>query len=249
MNSRRILTPSFAICVVLFLLAIFYTKPITALCYTKWKARNAPEMWTVPTPLPDMSAERSGGKKFSYFGYEFESPWTDVKKERKWESIVVLNFSNGTFISILDPARSANELQAMKQEAAKRGVDIKTVFGEEATHSNYALRSKIFNLTPRDLRLFSPRREMVSNSVLLILKSIQTKRIKGGLYSYQTEWLRGFQEGGPAEDKMVIIEAWDAQDREIEVWIGSEEGANRPSQAEVNRILHSLRPIPALPPA
>ncbi len=247
-DLRRLLTPPRIICVVLCVLFVVYGRPILALVYTKWQARNAPEMWIVPIPLPDLPAERSAGRTFSYFGYEFDSPWTEVKRERKLESIAVLNFSNGAFISILDPARGSDELQAMKREATKRGTDIRNAFGDEVTRSNYALRSKILYLTPKDLHILSSRQEMVGNSILLLLKSIWTKRIEGGLYSFQTEWLRGFQEGIPTRDKMAIIDGFDAQDREVEVWVGSEEGANKPSQADVNRILYSLRPVVASSP-
>jgi hypothetical protein len=222
-----------------------YARPIALLLYTKWEVRKATELWVVPTPLRLVATEPQTGKTLSYFGYDFESPWTDVKRERKLESIAVVNFSGGQFISILDPAHSTDELQMMKREATKRGVELRSVLGEEATRSRYALRSKILNLTPGDLRLFSPRQEMVANSVFLIMKKAWMARLKGGLYSFETNWLRGFQEGGPAQDDMVIIEAFDAQDHEIQVWIGSGHGAsNRPSQADINRILYSLRPAP-----
>ncbi|HEV1993425.1 MAG TPA: hypothetical protein VGR03_03745 [Candidatus Acidoferrum sp.] len=248
MNFRRLFTSSSVICMLLGVFAFYYARPITILCYAKWKARNAPEMWVVPKPLSDITLSAANGRKFSYFGYEFEVPWTEVKQERKLQSIAIVNFSNGAVVTILNPVGELGELQILQKEAAKRGRDVKAVFGEDASRSNYSLRSKILNLTPRDLRFFSSRQEMVSDSILLILKSIWTKRIKGGLYSFQTEWLHGFQEGGPAEDKMVIIEAWDANDRKMEVWIGSEPRAPKFSQAEVNRILFSLRPISPSPP-
>jgi hypothetical protein len=244
LKFRRFLTPSTIICAGVVLLLYIYGRPIGVLLYAKVQARKAPEMWVVPTPLADVHPEQSVGRKFSYFGYEFDSPWTDVKRERKLESVAVLNFSNGTIISIFDQAQFGDELQAIKQEAVSRGTDVKNVFGEEATRSKYALRSKILHLTPQDLHIFSTRREMVGNSLLLLLKSIWTKRIKGGLYSFETPWVRGFQEGGPAQDDMVIIEAFDPQDREIELYVGSEKGAvQRPSQADINRILYSLHPV------
>jgi hypothetical protein len=136
----------------------------------------------------------------------------------------------------------------MKQEANKGGTDVGKLFGKKAVSSNYDLRSKILYLTPRDLSLFSSRQEMAGNSILLLMKSIWTKRIKGGLYSFETPWIRGFQEGSPAEDDMTIIDGFDAHDREIELWVGSDKGANKPSQADINRILYSLRPDPASPP-
>src|SRR6267154_1168589 len=39
---------------------------------------------------------------------------------------------------------------------------LKRLFGEEATRPNYALRSKILNLTPSDLHLSLSRQKMVS---------------------------------------------------------------------------------------
>jgi len=223
-----------------------YAKPIAALLYAKREVRNDAKLWVVPTPLRLVDAPHPARKTMSYFGYEFESPWTEVKRERKWESIAVFNFAGGQVISILDPAHDVDELQMMKQEATKRGGNLKSSFGDEATRSRYAMLSKIWSLTPADLRFFSSRQEMVTNSIFLTMKKTRMERIKGGLYSFDTGWLRGIQEGGPAQDDMVIIEAFDARDHKIELWIGSEPGANpRPSQEDINRILHSLRPATA----
>jgi hypothetical protein len=159
------------------------------------------------------------------------------------ESSAILNFSTGTFIAVLAPSKNGNELDAMKHEAAKRGEDIANVFGDETTRSNYALRSKVLSLTPRDLGLFSSRQEMVANSVLIILKKIETDRFRGGLFSFRTEWFRGFQKGDPALDMTVIVEAFDSQDHKIELFIGSEPAAgSKPSQTDINQILLSLRP-------
>jgi len=150
-----------------------YGRPVGFLLYTKWQIRNEPKLWNVPRPLSLGAPVPSAGRKFSYFGYEFDSPWTELMRQRKMESVAILNFSTGGFIEVLAPSKNGNELDAMKHEAEKRGVDIRNVFGDETTHSNYALRSKVLSLTPRDLRLFSSRQEMVANSVLLILKKTE----------------------------------------------------------------------------
>ncbi len=200
-------------------------------------------MWIVPRPLEGSSGEQMGGRKFSYFGYEFESPWTQVDKERQFDSAVILSFSSGAIVTVLNPATGANELQVMKDEASKRGVRIESVFGKETTRSRYALRSKILNLTPKDLNLFSSRQEIVANSVLLVIKGAELSRMKGGLYSFQTNWTRGFQEGSPDRDSAVVIDAFDSQDNKIELLIGGAHGGNHPSQAEINRILFTLRPV------
>lgn len=221
-----------------------YAPPISLLLYTKWEVRHAAELWVVPAPLRVAATEPSKGRTFSYFGDEFESPWTEVKRERKLESVATLNFSGGQFVTIFDPAQSANELDLMKQSAAKRGVELRAVLRDEVLHSRYALRSWMWNLTPADLRLLSSRQKMASNSVFLTLKKIWMTGIKGSLYSFETSRFRGFQKGGPGQDDVVFIEAFDAQDRKIEVWIGAERGSkNRPSQADINTILYSLRPV------
>lgn len=248
MDFRRIFTRSSLIFALLCLFALYYARPISILCYTKWQGRNSPEMWVVPKPLTDITLADAKGRKFSYFGYEFEAPWTEVKQERKLKSIAIVNFSGGAVVTILDPMGSLDELQVLKQETAKNKVPIKALFGEDATRSNYALRSKILNLTPRDLHLFSRRQEMVGDSILLLFKSTWTKRIKGCVYSFQTQWFHGFQMGGPVQDKMVIIDAWDAIDRKVEIWIGSSSIASDLSQAEINRVLFSLHPISPAPP-
>ncbi len=247
MNIRYLLKLSTIICVAFCVLLFIYGRPVGFLLYTKWQIRNEPKLWNVPKPLSLGAPTPSVGRKFSYFGYEFDAPWTELIRERKTESLAILNFSTGGFIEVLAPSKNGNELDAMKHEAAKQGVDIRSVFGDETTRSNYALRSKVLSLTPRDLRLFSSRQEMVANSVLLILKKIETNHFRGGLFSFRTEWFRGFQEGDPVLDKMVIVEAFDSQDHKIELYIGSEPAAkSKPSQTNINQILLSLRP--ASPP-
>jgi len=231
-------------CVGLGVLLATYAPQISLLPYMKWELRNAAELWVVPAPLRVAANEPCKGRTFSYFGYEFETPWTQVKRERKQESVAALNFSGRQFVTIFDPAQSANELDLMKQSAAKRGVELRAVLGDEAGRSRYALRSWMWNLTPADLRLFSSRQKMASSSVFLTLKKIWMTGIKGGLYSFETSRFRGFQKGGPGQDDVIIIEAFDAQDRKIEIWIGAERGSkNRPSQADINTILYSLRPV------
>jgi hypothetical protein len=231
------------ICVAFCVLLFMYGRPVSILLYTKWQTRNEPKLWDVPRPLSLRAPTASVRRTFSYFGYEFDAPWTELTRERKGESVAVLNFSTGAFISVLAPSKNESELDAMKQEAARLGEDVSSVFGEETTRSNYALRSKVLSLTPRDLRLFSSRREMVANCVLLILKEIETNRFRGGLFSFQTEWFRGFQKGDPALDGVVIVEAFDSQDRKIELMIGSQPAAgSKLSQTDINQILLSLRP-------
>jgi hypothetical protein len=196
----------------------FYGRPI-ALLLTKWQVRNKPELWIVPTPLPSVASEPTPGRTFSYLGYEFESPWTKVKLEKKYRSIAIVYFSDGEFISI---SKGPDIIGAMQERVPKRRGTLRDVFGAGVMGSNYVLRSSILNSTPRDLRLFSSPREMVTNSVLLMLKPISVIAAKSGLYSFQSQSVRGFEEGTPGQANPVKIDAFDDKDREVDLLIGTQ---------------------------
>lgn len=225
-----------------FLLAI-YGRPVALVLGTKWTIRHSPGVWLVPNPLPPPRNERSSGRQFSYFGYEFAVPWTELARERKGDSIVILDFSNGASVIFFDPAETKGGLDIMKEAEGGR-YHVRDVFGVKATRSNYALRSKILYLTPADLSFFSLPREMTGNAALLSLKSIQTVGVKGAIYSFQTSWFHGFQVGGPS-DKMAKIDAYDSDDREVEIFVGLQ-NANLTSQEDISRIIYSLRPAGSL---
>ena len=245
MNIRRILTPSTIACALFCILIFSYGPAIGALLYMKWDARNKPELWIVPTPLTNLSVGQSTGGTFSYLGYEFESPWPKVKLEKKYESIAIVYFSDGEFISI---SKGPDEIRAMQEGTTKHRRTINNLFGAGAMASNYALRSEILNLTPRDLRLFSSPRQMVANSVLLMLKPMSVMAAKSGLYSFQAGRLRGFEEGTPGQTNPVKIDAFDERDGEIDLLIGTQvHSSGTVSQADINCVLFSLRPVAPAP--
>jgi hypothetical protein len=246
MSARSILKPSAIICIALgiLLLILIYVRPLTLLSTVRWETRAKPEFWIVPKPLADVSIEQTAGRNFTFYGYQFEVPWTAVKREKHLKNIELVYFSNGFVLMLRDPAQSVNQLKLLTRNGTENEGSLKKLFGEEAARSNYAMRSKILNLTPRDLHLSLSRQKMVSSSVLLMLKPTWTGTLQGGLYSFQTEWLRGFQLGDPTRDKTVTIDAFDAHDHEIELSVGRAQGASQDvTQPELNRIIYSLRPI------
>jgi hypothetical protein len=230
--------------VLVIVLLFVYGPPLGMMLSTKWDARTQPELWIVPQPLPATPAETSPGKSFSYFGYEFESPWTEVAIERKFQSVAVVNFSGGQGVSVFDWRDSDGLVAAMKGGSPEQAAALETLFGEGTMRSNYALISRTLNVTPADLRIFSSRQKMVGNSILLRFKQIEISRVKGHVYSFQTESFRGFQEGDPQLDRMVIINAFDVQDHKVQLLVGAKPGTNpMPTQADINRILYSFRPV------
>ena len=242
---KRSTTIRIAATVIIAICLYFYGRPIGFMLLTKWEIRNKPELWIVPTPLPTGASEPSPGRTFSYLGYDFESPWAEVKLEKKYQSFATVYFSDGELISI----STGPDLTGAKQEAStERRTALQDTLGAVVMESNYRLRAAILYSTPRDLRLFSSPREMVAKSIFLVLKPIFLLNAKTGLYSFQTKWLRGFEKGTPGQANPVAIDAFDEKDREIDILIGTQLRTNGTvSQADVNRVLFSLHPAAAAP--
>ena len=142
-----------------------------------------------------------------------------------------------------EPAPSGDLILAMQKGASKNGSNMQEVFGQEATRSSFALRSKVLNLTPSDLRLFSSRQELAGNALLLVIKGVESQRFKNGLYSFATPWMHGFQDGDLMRDRGIVIEAFDNQDRRLTLVVAAKPGKACFGQPEVNHIIFSLRPV------
>ena len=246
MRYARLRLPIGIIALLFCVLAPFCGPSIFYYCGARWIFRNSPKLWIVPTPLTETGTNRSPGSKYSYFGYEFEAPWRDFIKERPGALTATVNFSSGDFFTI---SRGLDVLNTWKEEVTRRGSNVKSVFGDRPTSSNYSLCSTILSMTPGDLRLFSSPHELNTNSVFLEFKPLMTRDRVGGSYSFQTNWLRGFQSGSPSQNAWVFIKAFDKQDHAVDLEIGGPPNSTgRISQSEINRILFTLQPVAVAAP-
>ncbi len=239
---RTFLTPWKMTSLVLLVLICIYGHAIVVLIYARWEAQRYPQIWTVPISLSLAPASSLPGRKFFYFGYEFDSPWTDLKDESETESRVILHFSNGASIGIFEHARIEDDLETIERDvpATKHVADW---LGADTNLSKYELRRKIYHLTPQGAHLSLSRLDMIENSTLLIIKLILMKTTRGDLYSFETPWVRGFQEGHLDQDERVTVQVFDIKDHEVEFYIRKEKDVDgQASQNDVNRILSSLRP-------
>jgi hypothetical protein len=225
--------------IIFFLLLVFctYARPVTYLFHVKSEARNKPELWIVPQPLQLESGAPANGKIFCRFGYQFDSPWTDVSSERKQGTVDALIFSGGQGLMIVDASETTDPIaNGQKPEDAKGVQAVKALFG-------YAFRSQVLNATPADLRWFATRQHMVSSSTLITLKILDAPHMQGGLYSFQTPRFRGFQIGSPSRDQSVTIEVYDPQDLKIRIVISSHAAPGEKfSQSDINQIISTLQP-------
>jgi hypothetical protein len=227
-----------AILLIFFILVLAYREPVESLVIAKSAARTTPELWNVPQPLQLDSNLPTTGSTLCYFGYQFQSPWTEITVERKNKAIVALNFSGGQSIGIWDESKTLDDRTAGKPEDQKRDQLAKALFG-------YTFRSRVLNATPADLHWFSSSKQMARSSSLIVMKDLDARYLKGGVYSFQTPWFRGFQFGRPAQDELVSIEFYDPENIKIKLIISSRQGAaSKPSQSDLNQIISTLQPVP-----
>jgi hypothetical protein len=158
---------------------------------------------------------------------------------------VAVGFKGGEALVFFDPAAATDGAKIMRMGAADSR-NVLSVFGPQFTHSNYALASTILNLTPKKVSFWMSSREATGTAILLGLKQIYTANAETGLFSVRTSRYRGYQCGDPRQVRNVVILVFDDQDHELRFAVGTAPG--KPftiTQPEINRILDTLRPVPA----
>ena len=236
-----------SLCLGIAVFLLFYASPLVFLVQTKRELRNSPEIWLVPRPLTSAPSASPAAKSrvVSYFGYQFDSPTPEVKEERKVEKVAVLSFSDCAGMVILEPQPKGPLSSLMHQGSPDAARFFEDAYGKEAVRSDYEFRRTILNMTPKNLSFFASPRQMARNSVLLTLKGGESQRFKNGLYSFDTREMRGFQEGNVTLDDGVIIQAFDHQDHLLTLVVAAKPGKACFGQPELDRIIFSLRPVPA----
>jgi len=198
----------------------------------------------MPEPLSDTSVSANQGTMLSYFGYQYEVPWTDIVKVNRSGAMVVVAFKSGEAVVFFDPASASDGAKLMRVGAANPRNAL-SVFGPEAIQSNYALANTILNLTPKRISLWISPREAAGTAILLGLKRIYTANAETGLFSLKTSHYRGYQRGDPQRARNVDLSVFDDQDHEFHFIVGTAPGKPLTNtQPDINRILDTLEPVP-----
>jgi len=120
-----------------------------------WTAHKLPDRARlVPQDLKDASVSPSAGDKLSYFGYEFELPWSDIDASRSKTTNVnqaVIIFRSGLQMSVtgLPPKETINGLASSHATPQTIAPFIASEFGVDATRSDYEFLRHLYNFTPR----------------------------------------------------------------------------------------------------
>ena len=101
-----------------FLTALFtlLAPPFGILITKKMEARKVPAVNVAPLKLADYSVSNSSGKTLSYFGYEFDVPWSANFKQKVGKGLVEVQFESGQNVIFIVPENQSGLLTEIVED-------------------------------------------------------------------------------------------------------------------------------------
>jgi hypothetical protein len=243
---RRILVTLVITLAVVFV-SVEWIAPV-ALSY--YGARKAPAVTrVVPTDLKDQTVSLAPGSRLSYFGYEFEVPWTDLDETqtklypKDKPNRVVLIFRSGLklIVTALPPRELINGISGQLNTSPN---NMDAIFGHEATLSDYNFVKTLYEFTPDTMHHWSiSSRTFGREATLLILKSLApASSAKSGIFKVHNQGFEGFQQGkAQARENGIVVNLY-TDDGSVELIFTNKNNlaSAEVTQPEINRIIQSL---------
>jgi hypothetical protein len=221
-----------------------------------YAAKKAPAVASVvPVELKNKSVSMAPGRTLSYFGYEFEVPWSDLDenrtalypKDKAEKTRVDLRFRSGLRLVVRasHPREWVNDLPKDLSVSAQ---DLEAVFGHETMNSDYRFVKTLYEFTPESMNYWaSAQRGVTKEEFLLLIKSISLpKAAETGIFNVQNQDYKGFQLGDPRVRQFKILVDLYSDEGGVEIVFLQEDYLNFSgvTQPEINRIIQSLRKEP-----
>jgi hypothetical protein len=213
----------------------------------RYSYRKLPDAAKIPVPLSDLSISNVPHRKASYFGYEFELPWDDVD-EQKGKTVGTIHVSysrsgNAFWFSTFPPKEFVN---AIMETAKLDPQGFRQLYGEEAFESDYSFHRKMLQMTPSAITPFISTRQAIAGQMLLTIKAISMPKAGSGIFSIQSPGFEGYQFENPkTRPRRITDELFSAGGGINVIFIQKVDGsAPAISQAEINRVIQSIRKIP-----
>jgi hypothetical protein len=195
-----------------------------------------------------LSISRAPGIKLSYFGYEFEIPWTDIDEEKTkivGGNKAIIVFRSGNVLSVWSgpPHEFMNGL--LEQGKIDRET-FRKIYGAEALRSDYSFMRLILETTPDKITIFTTRERAVSQEVLLAVKAICVPGDPdSGIFEVETKEFKGFQYGRPQSPSNHLSVELFPEDGHLDLIFGQKKnGPTIISQADINRIIQTIHKVP-----
>lgn len=211
-------------------------------------ARKLPFVKRTPVPLTDVSVSKVPGTTLSYFGYEFEVPWTDIDSEKTkvvGGNKAIIAFRSGNVLSVW--SGQPHEFMNYLLEQGKLDKDtFRKIYGDESLQSDYNFKRLILEATPNKITFFTDRRTAASQGMLLLVKAICVGGDpNSGIFTVQGREFRGFQYGLPQNPpKRLSVELF-PEDGHLDFIFGQKLGGPTViSQSDVNRIVQTIHKVP-----
>ena len=200
--------------------------------------------------MKDTSVSQVPGTKLSYFGYEFEVPWSDLESKTKLypadksvKTAVLLTFRSGLRLRV--SAIPAHEW-AKSTEPEIRAVPgvVAANFGYGAVRSDYSVAKSIYEFSPDQMHYWAWEPGVhYREQALLIIKSIMLLApADTGIFNIQNPEFTGFQQGDPQVRQAKLEFDLYSDDGSVEfMFFEKDKNAAGVTQPEINRIIQTLR--------
>jgi hypothetical protein len=211
-------------------------------------ARKLPFLNRTPVALTDLSISQALGKKLSYFGYEFEIPWTDIDNEKirvvGGNKLIVPFRSGNAFMMWSAPSHELvnNVVQKMKLDKES----FQKIYGAEVLQSDYSFMRLILESTPGKITVSSTRERDVSQEMLLMLKGMSVSGDpESGIFEVSGKEFNGFQYGSPQNPSGRVNVELFPEGGHLDLFFGEKKGGGTPmSQADINRVVQTIHKVP-----
>jgi len=245
MSTRaRILIALFVIALVCAAYLWFFGFQTVIALEARYLARKTPAVSMAPAQLTDLSIPRLPGRKVSYFGYEFELPWSDIDEGNTkmiGDNKVMVAFRSGNSLSVWHGSPRAFVNSVLSNDKIDPSI-LRRMYGDEALQSDSALYRTILETTPDKIIPFMSRQDAASRAILLIVKgTIMPKGIESGVFAVTAGEFCGFQFGRPQNQFGEVSVRLFSDSSSLNFIFNQKPGSPAViSQSDINRILNSL---------
>ncbi|UWZ82980.1 hypothetical protein [Occallatibacter riparius] len=191
-----------------------------------------------PARLHDTDRSPVDPERLRAFEYSFQSPWGKVDTRKDLKHATIFLWNDGPILTAFEPVSKSDSAQTIDPKRVSVH-DLGLIF---VNHGYNSLAAEL-NATPEQIHWWD-RSGSARLGYLLAMKELNLQR--GSVtYKIENEELRGFQFSDHAiAPFQVTLELFDVNGRRYELTITSPPDSRKVTQADINALVASFRPIP-----